>query len=133
MWTRFMDMYSGSNLKEQWQYIYIELPKDKATVYFYNRFGHNPERVSCPCCGEDYSISEHETLEQATAYERRCVYNKDNWKYEEKPVDESYRGDNYTSLADYETSKGVLIIRKELILPEMLEGEVPEQGYVWRD
>jgi len=52
-----MDMHSGGDLKEKWQYIYIEAPEEEAKVIFYNRFGHNPNRVTCTCCGKDYSIS----------------------------------------------------------------------------
>ena len=75
VWTRFMDMHSGGGAKEApYEYIYIEAPESEAKTIFYNRFGHNPERVSCACCGEDYSISEEESLEQATAFERGCDY-----------------------------------------------------------
>ena len=73
MWTRFMDMHSGGGLKESpYQYIYIEAPEDEAKIIFQNKFGHNPERVSCTCCGEDYSISESPSLAQATGFERNC-------------------------------------------------------------
>lgn len=75
MWTRFMDMHSGGGLKEYpYEYIYIEAPEDEAKIIFYNRFGHNPGRVTCTCCGEDYSVSEEELLEQATAFERNCEH-----------------------------------------------------------
>jgi len=73
-WTRFMDMHSGGGLKEEWQYIYIEASLEEAKSVFYSRFGHNPERVTCTCCGEDYSISEYKTLEEATAYDRHCYW-----------------------------------------------------------
>jgi hypothetical protein len=72
MWTRFMDMHSGGGLKEQWQFIYIEAPEDEAKIIFYNRFGHNPERVTCTCCGNDYSIEADESLKQLTGYDRHC-------------------------------------------------------------
>ena len=73
VWTRFMDMHSGGGTKEPpYEYIYIEAPESEARVIFYNRFGHNPERVTCSCCGDDYSISEEETLQQITAFERNC-------------------------------------------------------------
>ena len=61
-WTQFWDMHSGGSLKEQWQYIYIEAPEDEARVIFYNRFDHSPDRVTCTCCGEDYSVSEDADL-----------------------------------------------------------------------
>lgn len=74
MWTRFMDAYSGGGQKEPWPQIWIEAPEKEAKLIFYNRFGHNPDRVTCTCCGADYSIHEHETLEEATAYERGLRY-----------------------------------------------------------
>lgn len=70
MWTKFMDMHSGGGSKEAWEYIYIEAHEEEAKTIFYNRFGHNPENVTCVCCGDDYSITESETLEEATSYER---------------------------------------------------------------
>jgi len=72
-WTRFMDMHSGGGLKEfPYRNIYIEAPEAEAKVIFYNRFGHNPNRVTCTCCGGDYSITEEATFAQASAYERGC-------------------------------------------------------------
>lgn len=63
MWTEFMDMHSGGGTKEEpYEYIFIEAPREEAIIIFYNRFGHNPERVTCTCCGDDYSITEYETL-----------------------------------------------------------------------
>lgn len=69
MWTRFMDMHSGGGLKETHQYILIEAPQDEAEIIFYNRFNHSPNRISCTCCGSDYSISTGFSLEQVTASE----------------------------------------------------------------
>lgn len=63
-WTRFYDMCSGGGIKESpYEYIYIEAPEEQAKIIFYNKFGHNPERVSCTCCGSDYSISKYSSLE----------------------------------------------------------------------
>lgn len=72
MWTLFWDMNSGGGRKEKWPQIYIEAPEDEAKVIFYNRFGHNPERVTCTCCGQDYSISSDRSLEQLSAFHRGC-------------------------------------------------------------
>jgi len=69
-----MDMHSGGSLKEACQYIYIEAPIEEAKVIFYNKFKHNPERISCTCCGEDYSISEEESIAEASAYDRNCEF-----------------------------------------------------------
>lgn len=74
MYTRFMDMHSGGGLKEPpYARIYIEAPENEAKIIFYNRFGHNPERVTCTCCGEDYSITEEDSLVEASAYDRNAA------------------------------------------------------------
>lgn len=156
MWTRFMDMHSGGGSKEPWENIYIEAPEAEAAVIFYNRFGHNPHRVTCTCCGEDYSLTESETLEEATAYERGCDYayfDKDGnevdqhtipyWKlreqggygkYVERPADpKRVFVDKYRTLDEYLELDGVLVIRAEDIKPDERTGSLPEQGYVWID
>ena len=72
MWTRFMDMHSGGGAKEKQEYIYIEADEVTAVQVFERVFGHNPNHVTCSCCGEDYSInSDNLSLEEATEYERR--------------------------------------------------------------
>lgn len=70
MWTRFMDMRSGGGQKEDFAYLYIEAAYQEAEIIFYNRFGHNPNRVTCTCCGNDYSISEGEDLKELTSFDR---------------------------------------------------------------
>lgn len=155
-WTQFWDMHSGGGCKEDpYDKIYIEAPEEEAKVIFYNRFGHNPERVTCTCCGSDYSISEEESLEVATAYHRNCAYayfhkktgkrfegksyydRPDNWtKWDGRYIEES-RNDGYSSpymtVEEYAKLPSVLIIRKEDIAQEERVGEVPDQGYVWVD
>ncbi len=74
VYTQFMDMHSGGGQKLKWKYIYIEASLKEAKIIFQNKFKRNPERVTCTCCGGDYSISESKDLEQASAYERRCKY-----------------------------------------------------------
>ena len=85
MWTSFMDMHSGGGCKEDWEYIYIEAPEEDAKVIFTNRFGHDPENVTCDCCGDDYSILESETLEEATSFERNCRWDSTTESYVEEP------------------------------------------------
>jgi hypothetical protein len=66
-------MHSGGGLKESpYHFIYIEAPEKEACVIFYNRFGHSPSRVSCTCCGDDYSVSENKSLAQLTGFHRGC-------------------------------------------------------------
>jgi len=77
MWTRFMDMHSGGDQKLAWDYIYIEAPKQEAISVFELLFGRNPNNVTCNCCGDDYSITEDETLEQATEYNRKPYHSEE--------------------------------------------------------
>lgn len=72
MWTQFHDMYSGGSCKQKpFDYIYIEAPEDVAREVFILHFGHDPDDVTCDCCGEDYAVEDYDTLEEATAYQRR--------------------------------------------------------------
>jgi hypothetical protein len=159
MWTTFWDMHSGGGSKEPHEMIYIEAPKDEAKVIFFNRFGHNPERVTCTCCGADYSINEHESLAQATGFHRgcralntprdmrgKCVEPDDPWfkeHYYLEPDEEaeaeqrgyslsSYSHGTHQTLDDYCKNADVLVIRAADIKPNERKGDVPEQGYVWR-
>ncbi len=105
--TRFMDMHSGGGCKTDYEYIYIQAPIEKAMTIFEERFGRNPDNVTCDCCGDDYSISESATLEIATGYERGCRWDKAVGDYVEEPGT-SYKG--YTKLDDYIAQENVLVI-----------------------
>lgn len=145
MWTQFWDMLSGGGQKEQWANIYIEAPEPEAKVIFYNRFGHNPDRVTCTCCGEDYSLDESETLEQASAYHRNCAYDETGYiEKQREDLRKSVKGDwekylkenpsaRYQTVEQYINNPDVLVIYAKDIKPEERIGEVPEQGYVWVD
>jgi hypothetical protein len=124
VWTKFMDMHSGGGQKEKWAYIFIEAPEEEAQVIFQNRFGHNPNRVTCTCCGKDYFIDESPTLEEATAYYRGCKYDEKTRKYVEKQATRFAFGRKYVTLEEH---------LKQDILPEEREGSLREQGYVWMD
>lgn len=132
-WTRFMDMHSGGRTKEgSYQYIYIQAAEDQAKVIFYNRFGHNPERITCTCCGEDYSISQSESLEQATGYERGCKSTEEG--YVEVQDDGGFSYQKYTDLTTYMTEhQGVdtLFIADDEISDHQRVGSVPTEGWVW--
>jgi len=121
-------MHSGGGQKEQWSKIYIEAPQAEAVVIFYNRFGHNPNRVTCTCCGEDYTIYEEETLEQLTGFHRGCNYDEED-NYVEKPSKDGFHP--YKTLEEYMQDEKVLVIPAAEIKPEERTGDVPEQGYVW--
>lgn len=133
MWTLFWDMHSGGGCKEEpYEKIYIEADEEDAKIIFYNRFGHNPERVSCTCCGQDYSISSEDTLEQVSGYHRGCRYDDTIKGYVDEP-DGRVSWNKYKDIGEYKKDKNVLIISKEEILDEERVGEIPEQEYVWLD
>jgi hypothetical protein len=133
MWTLFWDMNSGGKQKEKQSKIYIQAPQEEAKVIFYNRFGHNPERVTCTCCGEDYSINEHATLTQASAYHRHCAWDKKLERYVEKQNTDYVGVGKFIPLSQYRKDKDCLIIASKDIKPKERLGEVPQQGYVWQD
>lgn len=158
MWTRFMDMASGGRQKERFAYCYIEAPEEDAKVIFYNRFGHNPERVSCTCCGPDYSIGQSTTLEEATAHERDCRwvedprgisayrepdYRKGFYLEPGQPIPGNmvlgrrYKEGDGVTVEEWKRSGkgigggGVEFIYAADIKPEERTGEVPDEGYIW--
>lgn len=118
MWTEFWDMHSGGGLKEPpYSQIYIEAPQEEAEIIFYNKFGHNPNRVSCTCCGEDYAVEEGESLEEITKYQR-----EDSFSRLKKAK---------LSVKEYEKESDVLIIRSDEISDDHRTGSLREEGYVW--
>lgn len=149
MWTLFWDMHSGGGLKDKWEKIYIEAPEEEAKVIFYNRLGHNPERISCTCCGEDYSISSNESFAELTGFHRGCKaieskkrngkWIKDKRTYYEKGAkllpgrkwSTLSTMHEYIALKEYTKDKKVLIIKKKDIKAKERVGTVPKQGYVW--
>jgi hypothetical protein len=149
-WTQFYDMHSGGGQKLDWPHIFIQAPEDEARVIFYNRFGRSPNRVTCTCCGPDYSISETSTLELATAYERRLRYVlkfdsegmflEGKYLEPDEDVPDGFKlgaqlsfgsGSNGKTLKEYIRKANVKIIYHEEILQEERKGEVPQQGFVW--
>lgn len=142
-WTHFMDMHSGGGAKEKYEHILIEAPEEEARVIFYNRFGHSPDRVTCTCCGEDYSVSESASLEHATGYDRNCEWDKAKGKYVEEQkkssmeirraynTPDSNKWGLYMTLKEYLASGAALVIYDKDIKPEERRGEVPTEGYVW--
>ena len=118
-WTLFWDMHSGGSQKERQALIFIQAPYNEAEIIFYNRFGHNPNRVTCTCCGPDYSISESPTLDEASLFHRTVKH---------------YPSDKATvqTIKKFLQTGNVLIIKDKDILDSQRKGELPEQGYVWK-
>jgi len=114
-------MNSGGGQKEPFTLCFIEAPHDEACAVFYARFGHNPERVTCTCCGEDYLIDSGK-LENLTSYHRRA-----------RPSFMSRSDDDLKqSLAELEQRKNVVFIRAESITDSERKSDVPVEGYVWK-
>lgn len=156
VWTKFHDMHSGGGRKLEWESIYIEAPEGEAAVIFQNAFGRNPHRVTCTCCGEDYSLDESASLAQASGYERNCRtlvtprlpdgrYDNNNPVLkahlylegcEEPPpgfeVDSFRRVARvaYIPLAEYVKRPEVKIIPASEIRPEWRKGELRQEGFV---
>jgi hypothetical protein len=133
MWTRFWDIHSGGGQKLKWAMIYIEAPEKEACIIFQNRFGRNPFRITCTCCGEDYSVQEYETLEQVTGYHRGCHYDDELHKYVEMKDKSKYAHKDYQTVEEYKKQEDVLVIYEKDIKIEEKVGELHEEGYVWRD
>jgi hypothetical protein len=155
-----MDMHSGGRTKEPpYQHIYIEAPQAEAEVIFYNRFKHNPNRVTCTCCGADYSIGDGESLEELTGFDRNCESGyilpdgrilkgkaaQEYWysvpreerqllahTYFEEPRTRKYGG-AYSSMNDYFKREDVLRIDAQHINPQERHGSLPRQGYFYID
>lgn len=127
-----MDMHSGGGRKEPYAYIFIQAPEAEAKSVFYARFGHNPDRVSCTCCGADYSITQESSLTQGTAYERGCAFDDDTDTYVERP-EPNYKYKSYVTVDEFIKRGSALIIPASEIRPQDRNLELPEQGYVWKD
>lgn len=137
-YTLFWDMHSGSGQKEKWSKIIIEAPEEEAKIIFYNRFGHSPDRVTCTCCGEDYSTYEDDNLFQLIAYHLGAKYDSEAQIYlNQKDKSQDWRGfvEFYTWLDDPEhmtpNDGSILLIEDKDILDEERIGDLPMQGYVW--
>lgn len=102
-YTLFWDMHSGGDRKLSHALILLETDKDvDACEAFENHFGRDPYNVTCDCCGDDYSISEDESAEQALAYHM-------GWEWKDKEyvkIDTAYQ-----TVQDFEKDGGVLIVR----------------------
>ena len=156
-WTHFWDMNSGGGQKEKWKHIFIEAPRSEAIRIFTNRFDHHPERVTCTCCGSDYSISpwdydeddpdpdeEESTLEGLSRYHRESFVTQALNLYDKHR--DSYGSVDYKAVQaearkliipveEWEKQDDtVLIIRAHEITKEERSG--PDRapgGYVWMD
>lgn len=77
--TRFLDMHSGGFLKTSYSHIYIDEPLGEAIKTFKEILKHDPDNITCDCCGTDFVYEEYESLDEATAYDRGCEWNIDKY------------------------------------------------------
>ena len=122
VWTHFWDMHSGGDLKvSPFDHIYIEASERDAMSVFYARFGFNPHRISCSCCGEDYSVSEYKTFKEASCFQRGDRISK----LQPEPT-------NITSVKDYKKQEDVKVIRAKEIVDTEKSHVLHEEGWVWK-
>jgi len=116
------------------------------------------QRVSCTCCGEDYSISSAEDFAQISGYHRGCqtlvhkTYRSGQNKGLVKPIPKSMQryyeerekppkgwefdtkrifNNKYKTVLAYKRQKDVLVLSRHKIKSSERAGEVPNEGYVW--
>lgn len=106
-----MDMHSGGRTKirkddREIEYVYVEASSlEDGIEIFEKTFNRDPYNVTCDRSGEDYSISTHDSLDQATAYDRHCAYEGGKWV--ERPT--KYY-DKVIPLQEYLQTKSVLVM-----------------------
>jgi len=124
-WVEFHDMCSGGRAKEVYSHIYIEADDEAdACRVFYHHFGHSASRVTCTCCGEDYSVTEYESLHDATAFDRNCKWDQVAGEYVDEQDPTSTR--RYIPLDTYLALPNVLVLRDADIPAAEHIGDVPK-------
>jgi len=120
LWTQLSDAHSHGYSKTPYEDIYIEAPKEIADDIYEERFGRSPWSFYCECCGHGYAIAEYESLAQATAYDRNCLFHEglDEWLEEPKRPNARYRSDQYKTIEEYALDPDVLIITKYDFTPQ---------------
>jgi hypothetical protein len=115
-WFQFADMHSGGGLKyPPFADIYVEAEtQEEAERIFEGKTGERPHAVACDCCGANYSISEDETLAEATAYERGCSVGSSFGL----PVDVPHMP--ASSWRPYLTLEAYLVLENVLVIPRVL-------------
>jgi hypothetical protein len=54
--TQFYDLHSGGGQKAEFAQYYFEAPEAEARKLFQEMTGRDPNNITCPCCGEDFSV-----------------------------------------------------------------------------
>lgn len=116
VYTLFWDMHSGGSLKvPPYSKIYIQADEETARRIFEERFGRDPDHVTCNCCGPDYSVNEFDSLAEATAFHRNVdiedgveVWRNRDCTYLTNPESDQWR---QWGLTEYCLRKDVLVIQ----------------------
>jgi hypothetical protein len=74
----FYDLHSGGYPKEDDKELIVirACCYDNAISKFIEKFGHDPRDIACECCGENYSISEYDSLEEIGRNYRGDIINR---------------------------------------------------------
>lgn len=106
---RFMDRHSGGDQKTDYAYIYIDAYSEREAVeIFETETGRDPYDITCSCCGQYFNISEEVNIQQATGFDRHCLYTEEHGYVESASV----HYDRFTPLSDYLEQPDVLYVRK---------------------
>lgn len=100
--TRFMDLCGGGYTKTPYTHIYIDEPANEAIKTFKDLLGCDPTIITCQCCGSDFAIDEYSSIEEATAYDRKCNWNGKsyNLKTSKMTVKEYFQNEDVLFLCD---------------------------------
>lgn len=115
---KFTDMNSGGFTKSKYKTILIDCDNETEAIELFEAwFDRHPRNITCNCCGYDYSISDFDSLEDATALDRMCQMSQDYETFQEKPStdeDAEYfsKFNKYVTFDEYiEFSTDVLVIK----------------------
>ena len=134
VWTSFTDMSTSGFRKARYRIYFIEADETSAIRMFREITGRDPQFSSCPCCGEDYSIIEWESLGEATGMERnlRLAWDPDGGMRYLEP-DESVPagwsaddGDTGVALEDY-IARNTEAIYSASRIADLFPGDPPGQ------
>lgn len=135
--TQFHDMHSGGIQTTEYAHIFVELPEDAAIGWFRDRFGENPLRVRCHCCGPNFSVTQGPDLRQATAYERNCQFVKVEGEsggghyIEEEDTRFTFGGDHipFEEYVENAEDHGALIVTADELPNELRDEATTEGGF----
>lgn len=134
-WTSFWDMHSGGSQKLSHGLIVIEGARSEAERVFRERFDRDPHNVTCDCCGSDYLVDEHVSLEQATGYHRGCsnlATPRDSNGRCRQPDDPWFHEHYYVEPGDVEEAhrRGYIVEEPAVSRPTQSVAEFVESGAV---